>query len=838
MMLPFKELSRPRVGLALSGGGIRGIAQIGVLKVLLDQGVPIDYIVGTSIGGAVGALLASGYSPDEIIDQVRQTEWNMILSDAPRRSSLFLGEKEKRGRAVLQFRMDHFKPVLPEALSPGQRLNNIFTKLILNAPYHASDFSKLKIPLKIIATDMLSGQKVVFDDGDLAQAVRSTIAIPLLFSPVAVNSWELVDGGVVDNIPVQETRKGGADIVIAIDTTSPLRAAQALEAPWEIADQITTIMQQEKDRAQLENADIVISLDDLAVISTDFDAIERLFREGIKRAKQKLPEIKKTIQRAYRPALPDAVFHIDTVKILGAEARYLARFMNPHSSRFTLHEIHNIIEQIYRTGDVASVEALVLDNGSKLQLQFHVKFNPKLESLSIHGNKHIPTDSLKTVVEPLLHQPVNPFSTQTMIERIARMYRRKGYSLAAVDHITFNKADGSAQLYITEGLIHKIEIAGLAKTRPFVIEREFNLHPGELFRYKTAKEGLDNVFATDLFSSANLTIESRSASHNLKLNLDEKPSHVVRLSARYDNERTARVFAELADDNFLGTANDLTFHIQYGGRDFKTFVDAHADRLLKSYLTGGANLHYITASHYSFVNLKQVGEYSRRASGLNLALGQQIGRYGTISGNLRFEEIDIAPISGYGYNTGSLSINTIGIKTIIDTRDKTPFPFEGKYHIFFYEISSGRFLGADISYFKVMNQLSTFNTFAKRHTFCPKFLWGASDQTTPYSEQFRLGGVDSFYGLREGQMWGRYMMLLSFEYRYRLPKFWAFDTFISARYDLGASWNKMEEIKSYDFVGGYGGALAFSTPIGPFSFAYGRTNRGQQRFYFSAGFDF
>ena len=837
-MLPFKEISRPRVGLALSGGGIRGIAQIGVLKVLLDEGVPVDYIVGTSIGGAVGALAASGYSPDEMVDQVRRTEWNMILSDAPRRSSLFLGEKEKRGRAILQFRMDHFKPVVPEALSPGQQINNIFTKLILNAPYHADDFSKLKIPLKIIVTDMLSGQKVIFDKGDLAQAVRSTIAIPLLFAPVSVDSMELVDGGVVDNIPVQETRNAGADIVIAVDTTSPLRAPENLDAPWEIADQITTIMQQEKDKEQLEDADIVISLDDLDIISTDFDAIERLFREGISRAKQKLPAIKRTIHRAHAEALPDTIFNVDDVTILGATQSYLARFLNPNCKSYTFLDIHNAIEQIYLSGDVAAVEALVLSNGLKSRLQFSVQFNAKLKSLHIHGATQIPLDSLHMVVAPFLHKPVNPFSTQTIVEQIARMYRKKGLSLASVDRIIFNKTNGSAELYINEGLIYKIEIAGLAKTRPFVIEREFNLHPGELFLYSRAKNGLDNVFATDLFSSANLTIESRSASRNLKLNLVEKPSHVVRLAARYDNERTARVFAELADDNFLGTANDLTFHIQYGGRDFKAYIDARADRLLKSYLTGGFNLHYITANHHSYANLKQVGEYSRRASGLNLTLGQQIGRYGTISGNLRFEELDIDPISGYGYDTGSLSINTIGMKTIIDTRDRAPFPFEGKYHIFFYEISSGRFLGADISYFKVMSRLSTFNTFAKRHTFCPKFLWGASDQTTPYSEQFRLGGVNSFYGLREGQLWGRYMMLSSLEYRYWLPKFWAFDTFFSARYDLGATWNKMEEIKSYDFVSGYGAALSFNTPIGPISFAYGRTNRGQRRFYFSAGFDF
>jgi NTE family protein len=838
MMLPFKQISRPSVGLALSGGGIRGIAQIGALKVLLEEEIPIDLIVGASIGGAVGALLASGYSPDEILEQVRQTEWGKILSDSPRRSSLFLGEKEKRGRALLQFRVDNFEPILPEAISPGQQISNIFTKYILNAPYHASDFSELKIPLKILATDLLSGNKIIFDRGDLAQAVRSTVSIPLLFSPVVFDSLVLVDGGVLDNIPVDETRKAGSDIVIAMDTTSPLRSPENLEAPWEIADQITTIMQQENDEMQLKNADIVISFDDIKVISTDFESIDRLYNEGVKRAKKKVSAIKQAIHSSHIDALADETVHIDEVKVEGVELTYLSQFLNPTRSRFSLVEIHNAIERIYVSGDVDHIEAQILKHGLKTILLFKVNFNPLVESITFSGNGQLSNDSLFVIVSPLLEKPVNPFRTRTAIENIARAYRKKGLSLAAVDRIDYNQENHSAHFHIVEGLIQNIDITGLKKTKNFVIDREFKVRTGELFQYNKAQNGIDNIIATDLFSSVNLTVEGISTSHNLKLNLVEKPPFVVRLAANYDTERTARVFAEFADDNFLGTANDLTFHIQYGGRDFKSYLDYRADRLFKSYITGGFNLHYITSHHHSFIELEEVGEYSRRASGLNVTLGQQIGRYGTLSGNLRFEEIDIDPISGFGYDTGSLSINTIGIKTVIDTRDQAPFPSNGKYHIFFYETSSGFFLGADITYFKVMNQLATFNSLGKRHTFCPKVIWGTSDLTTPYSEQFHIGGIHSFYGLREGQLWGRNMMLMSFEYRYTLPKFWAFESYISARYDRGATWNKIESIKSDDFLGGYGVAFAFSTPIGPFTFAYGQTNKMQRQFYFSAGFEF
>ena len=838
LMLPHRTLDRPRIGLALSGGGIRGIAQIGVLKVLVEEKVPIDLIVGTSIGGAVGALYASGYTPAEILDQVRQTEWNVILSDSPRRSSLFLGEKEKRGRAILQFRMDKFKPVLPEALSPGQQISNIFTRFFLNAPYHATDFNDLKVPLRIIATDMLTGEKIVFDHGDLSRAVRATVSIPLLFAPVAHQNMQLVDGGVLDNIPVDETRNAGADIVIAVDTTSPLRTPENLEAPWEIADQITTIMQQEKDEKQLQHADIVISFEDLKVISTDFAAIEALFNQGVNRARQILPAIQRAIHSTHNDAFSKDTVAVDFVTVTGADQSILAPYLDPQAKRFSIADIHRTIENIYLTGDVKDIEARILSNGVQTQLQFTIKLNPTLESISFSGNRKISTDSLLVLTTPLLHKPVNPHRTRRAVEAIAKAYRLCGFSLAAVDRIHFDPQKHSAHFYIHEGLIHTINVTGLQKTKRFVVDREFNVLAGELFQYAKAQNGLDNLIATDLFSSVNLAIESRSASHNLTINFQEKPAYVVRLAANYDSDRTARVFAEFADDNFLGSANDLTLHLQYGGRDFKSHLDYRADRLFKSYFTGGFNLHHSTADHYSFIDLEETGEYSRRASGLNMTLGRQVGRYGTISANLRFEEIDIDPITGYGYNTGSLSINTLQVKTVIDTRDRTTFPWTGKHHIFFYETSSGLFLGADIAYFKVMNQLATFNTYGKRHTFCPKFFWGVSDLTTPYSEQFRVGGISSFYGLREGQLWGRNMMLVSLEYRLWLPKFWAFDTYLSARYDLGGAWNKIEAIKSSDFISGYGGALAFSTPIGPFSFAYGQTNRGHHQFYFSAGFEF
>lgn len=837
--LPYNELAHPKIGLALSGGGIRGVAQAGVLKVLEEENIPIDLIVGTSIGGVIGGLYASGYSPDEIIELAQTTDWATVLSDTPQRSSLFLGEKEKRGRAILQVRMDHFKPVVPEAYSPGQMLHRKFTETILNSYYQSMDFSDLKIPLKIVATDMLTGEKIILDYGDLAQALRATVGIPLLFSPVEYGSYTLVDGGVLDNIPVLDTRQAGADIVIAVDSTSPLRTPENIEAPWEIADQITTIMQQEKDQEQIDASDVAISFDDLRIVSTDFDQINFLYQEGIQRTRTHIPEIKSLLEQ-YNNDLKNSneVFQIDTVSSLGAPLDFIKQFVDMQRKEWSAHDIQTCLQHIYSTGNLKNVTAQILKKDSKNTLQFNITFNPHLESITFYGNSQFSTDSLLYAFTDMLHQPINPEKTQKAIERILKLYRSRGFSLAKIEKLHYDEHDSSAHVYIFEGLVKDVHISGLNKTRQFVVSREFNIRQGELFRLERAQTSLDNILATDLFSAVNLSITSESIYHTIHLHCKEKPSHVLRVGSRYDSERSAQIFSEFADENVFGSGNDLTFHIQYGGRDFKTHVDYRADQIFKTYLTSRFNVHHMESMHFAYKNLKSIGQYVRKVSSANIELGQQIGRYGTLSAHLRSENIYIARKEGSGYAAGNMAVNTIGLKTIIDTRDNVPFPVSGKHHIFFYEVSSGLMYGDDASYYKVMNQLTTFTTYRHRHTFRPKLLWGTSGAGTPFSEQFRLGGQNSFFGLREDQMWGKHMVLFSLDYRYLLPDFWPFDTYISARYDLGATWAKMEEIKSADFLGGYGAEFAIKTPIGPISFAYGQTNRGQLQFYFTAGFDF
>ncbi|MBI3786869.1 MAG: patatin-like phospholipase family protein, partial [Ignavibacteriales bacterium] len=238
-ILPYKILKRPKVALVLSGGGARGVAAIGVLKALEKLEIPVDFIAGTSVGSIVGGLYASGYSTQQLQRMVDTTNWNEVLSfnDDARRSDLFLDQKQAKDRSILTVRFEKLQPIIPQSFSTGQRLTNFLNLLALQGIYHPNpSFDNLRIPFRAVTTDLVSGKMIVIDKGDLAEAMRASMSVPLLFSPVARDdSTRLLDGGLISNIPVDVARDWGADIVIAVDVTSPLRPAANLGAPWEIA---------------------------------------------------------------------------------------------------------------------------------------------------------------------------------------------------------------------------------------------------------------------------------------------------------------------------------------------------------------------------------------------------------------------------------------------------------------------------------------------------------------------------------------------------------------------------------------------------------------------------
>jgi NTE family protein len=195
LLPPFYSVKHPRIALVLSGGGARGVAAIGVLRALERNNIPIDFIVGTSMGSVIGGLYSMGYSTEQLHRMVDSTNWEDLLSytDEARRRDMFLDQKIARDKSILVLRFKGLSPVIPEAFSTGQRLTNYLNVRVLQGLYKPdSSFDNLRIPFRAVTTDLVTGKRVVIDHGDITEALRASLAIPLLFSSVPRDTLQVL----------------------------------------------------------------------------------------------------------------------------------------------------------------------------------------------------------------------------------------------------------------------------------------------------------------------------------------------------------------------------------------------------------------------------------------------------------------------------------------------------------------------------------------------------------------------------------------------------------------------------------------------------------------------
>ena len=259
------RLNRPKIGLVLSGGGARGAAHVGVLKVLEENHIPVDVIAGTSFGSIVGGLYAAGYSADELEEILKNIKWQNVLSgQAPRNQRSFRRKQDDQG-FLIKFKVGvkTGRLKLPSGLVSTNNLRLTLQDLAKSVS-DVTDFDNLAIPFRAVATDLETGLEVVLGQGDLTSAMVASMAVPALFPPVDHDGKLLVDGGVSNNIPVNVARAMGADIVIVVDISAPLKSRDEISSFASVLDQLMTIMTKKAAREQLAsltNRDILIRPD-------------------------------------------------------------------------------------------------------------------------------------------------------------------------------------------------------------------------------------------------------------------------------------------------------------------------------------------------------------------------------------------------------------------------------------------------------------------------------------------------------------------------------------------------------------------------------------------------
>lgn len=282
---------RPRIGLALSGGGAKGFAHIGVLKVLEEIGLPIDYLAGTSMGSVIGGLYAVGYTTDSLTVLAQRTDWPQLFSDAATRRDLPMEEKLWDGRYFATFPIRKGNVQLPSGLVAGQKISALLSRLTWSV-HHLTDFRELPIPFACVATDLETGEAVTLDHGFLPEAIRASIAIPTVFTPVKLDNRLLVDGGLVRNLPAEDVRRLGADIVIGVDVGAPLATGENLNSFFSIIDQISSYRTAEINAAQRRSCDILITPELSGLTAVSFDRADTLIKRGEMAARRLLPRLR------------------------------------------------------------------------------------------------------------------------------------------------------------------------------------------------------------------------------------------------------------------------------------------------------------------------------------------------------------------------------------------------------------------------------------------------------------------------------------------------------------------------------------------------------------------
>ncbi len=376
--------SRPKIGLALSGGGVRGLAHIGVLKAIDKAGIKVDYIAGTSIGAIVGGLYAAGYSADSIEKIALSEDWNKLIGNQLSLKSISIEEKPEYNKYISEFEVKKGKFQLPSGVIEGQELTLELTRLFMPV-YKERNFRNFNIPFVCMATDLATGQAVVLDSGNIVNSIRASMAISSIFTPIEINGMLLADGGIAYNFPVDIVRKMGADIVIGVDIGEPLRKKTEINSIIDVFMQINSFSDLRNFEQQKKNADLLITPNLNGVYGADFTKSDSIIRRGVEAGKNYLSRfvrLKDSLDHIYMPQqktkkLPKVdTLSVGKIEIFGnilvTNKLIMYHLRDIEYNKVTTYKINEAIKNIYGTRYFSHIRYELIDNDTNAILRLNL----------------------------------------------------------------------------------------------------------------------------------------------------------------------------------------------------------------------------------------------------------------------------------------------------------------------------------------------------------------------------------------------------------------------------------------------------------------------------------
>jgi len=849
--IPLAKKNMPKLGLALAGGGAKAAAAIGVLKVLEREGIPIAAIAGTSMGAGVGSLYAAGYSPDDIEKIFLANDWNDMYRDTPARAFLTQEQKEAGSRHLLAFTFHRGRFIPPSGLTAAQKLTNLWMAKTLAASFEADfDFDRLRVPFRAVATDIETGEAVVLGHGLLHEAARASAAIPVVFQPVELNGRLLVDGGLVNNLPVDVARSMGMDMVIAVDTSRKLEKRDRLTTAMDILSQSISVEVYRESVRKVALADLAILPDTSEYTFTDFPSISAIIRKGEEATQAAMPRIRELLRAKSRANTGETRFPISELQIRGnshvpasALREAMAPVMAPREP--TGNDILAALAAIETLGGFSDVSLELTPQGDANSAVLIVTENPLVTAITFSGNTVISTYELIAALKWQINRPLQAGRLSEDLDGIIKRCRDKGYLLAHVERAAMKPDNSTLEITLYEGRVDAITLEGQKKTKPSLILREIRTSVGRPLNLETIAYDIQHLYALDYFESLDIALDkSPTGGVVLRFRVREKPTSTVRLGLRYDLEDGFTGLTDLVVDNVTGRGIKLYLNTRYGNYTDLT-LGYHSPVLLSSYFVHTLQTFYRQRNYFLYENGRRSGELDITRIGGEFAFGYEWFRFGDTYLRYRYtSDKTVGPFgelpSGFREQTESLAF-----LSTVDTRDSSVFAHRGMLFKTSYETARPP-LGTHDDFTKTSIFTQGNIPVAEHHTLILEGSVGIGSGAIPYPDRYGIGGADYLLGLpllgyARREFTGSQEMGLSATWRWKFKEYQL--KAIKAAYasvtgQAANVWENRSGMTVRDLRNGAGVGLSADTIVGPIRLDAGFGEDRRYAVYFSAGFDF
>lgn len=642
-----------KVGLVLSGGGAKGLAHIGVLKTIDSLGIRIDHIAGTSMGAIIGSLYASGYSGKQLDSIFNGLNFDDLINDHIPRAARTFYEKEQSEKYALQLPFNNFKVSLPSALSKGQNVFNLLSKLTLPVS-NINNFNELPIPFFCIATDAETGQSVILDKGNLAQSVRASGALPSLFQPVYIDNRMLIDGGVTNNYPINELRKKGMDIIIGVDVQDELLDRDNLKSAPEILLQINNYRTIREMEVKTKLTDIYIrpNIEEFNVVS--FNQGKKIIKNGEEATLVQLEKLEIIAKNQLKKPINNLeVELLDSIKIKSIRLNGNKNY--PRSYILGKLKLKNNQTISYKDF-IKGVNNLVATNNFN---DFSYQFNKDIDGYSLIAN--IQESETKTLLKAGLHY--DDLYKSAALLNLTHKRLLFNNDLTSIDFVLGDNIRYEFEYYIDKGLYWSIGLKSRFNTFNKNVSAALLLTDSELQNTTLNKIDVDlsdftNQFYLQTFFRKDFRLKIGAELKHLKFSSETFLENTNDDNTVFENSDFFSLFGNLKYDSL----DDKYFPSKgfYFNGDFNLYLySSDFNNEFFEFSIAKADIAYaFKLSEYLSVHLNTQGGFKIGDNSVN-SLNFALGGYGNnfINNFISFYGYDFISLAGNSFVKGTINLD-------------------------------------------------------------------------------------------------------------------------------------------------------------------------------------